>query len=48
LDKSGFKVYAGVCKLADGDNLKNEVSEHKKPTLHFLATAQIKIFCHFG
>jgi len=34
LDKSGFKVYAGVRKLADGDKLKNEASEHKKGIFH--------------
>ena len=34
LDESGFKVYAGVRRLADGDNLKNEASEHQK--LYFL------------
>lgn len=27
LDKLGFKVYAGVRKKADGDNLKKEASD---------------------
>ncbi len=33
LDKLGFKVYAGVRKRADGDNLKKEVSERLTPLI---------------
>ena len=33
LDKLGFKVYAGVRKQADGDNLKKEASENLTPII---------------
>jgi NAD(P)-dependent dehydrogenase (short-subunit alcohol dehydrogenase family) len=33
LDKFGFKVYAGVRKQADGDNLKKEASENLTPII---------------
>jgi NAD(P)-dependent dehydrogenase (short-subunit alcohol dehydrogenase family) len=33
LDKLGFKVYAGVRKQADGDNLKKEASENLNPII---------------
>ncbi len=33
LDKLGFKVYAGVRKQVDGDNLKNEASERLTPLI---------------
>lgn len=33
LDKLGFKVFAGIRKQADGDNLKKESSERLKPII---------------
>jgi len=33
LDKLGFKVYAGVRKQADGDNLKKEASDRLTPII---------------
>ncbi|MCD4848611.1 MAG: SDR family NAD(P)-dependent oxidoreductase, partial [Candidatus Aegiribacteria sp.] len=33
LDKLGFKVYAGVRKQADGDNLKEEASDRLSPII---------------
>lgn len=33
LDKMGFKVYAGVRKQADGENLKKEASDKLTPII---------------